>query len=72
MFAVSIIVNTAHIECSYLLHMEVKELRILEEIGQGSFGRVYKAVWCGTVVAAKEISTAGNQKVLVNKLSVYR
>lgn len=72
MFAVSIIIDIAHIECSYLLHIEVKELRILEEIGQGSFGRVYKAVWRGTVFAAKEIPTAGNQKVLENELSVYR
>ena len=48
------------------------ELKIIEEIGQGAFGRVYKAVWRGTIVAAKEIPTAGNQRVLENELSVYR
>ena len=37
------------------------ELKIIEEIGQGAFGQVYKAVWHGTIVAAKEIPTAGNQ-----------
>lgn len=31
-----------------------------------------KAVWRGTIVAAKEVPTAGNEKVLANELSVYR
>ena len=51
---------------------ELKELRILEEIGRGAFGRVFKAVWRGTIVAAKEIRTAGNQHILENEMSVYR
>ena len=50
----------------------LKELHILEEIGQGAFGRVYKAVWRGTIVAAKEVRTSGNQKILENEMSVYR
>ena len=33
---------------------------------------MYKAVWRGTIVAAKEVPTAGNEKVLANELSVYR
>ena len=44
----------------------------MEEIGQGAFGKVFKAVWRGTVVAAKEVRSAGNQKMLENELSVYR
>lgn len=34
------------------------ELLYLEEIGQGGFGRVFKGVWRGLIVAAKEIPTA--------------
>ena len=48
------------------------DLKIIEQVGQGAFGCVYKAVWRGSIVAAKEIPTAGNQKVLDNELSVYR
>lgn len=45
---------------------------MLEEIGQGAYGRVYNAVWQGTIVAAKEVPIAGNKKVLANELPVYR
>ena len=31
-----------------------------------------QAVWRGIVVAAKEVPTAGNAKMLENELSVYR
>ena len=41
-------------------------------LGEG-FGCVSKAIWWGTIVAAKEVRTAGNAKVLENELaSVYR
>ena len=33
---------------------------------------MYKAVWRGSVVAAKEIPMAGNHKFLQNELSVFR
>ena len=48
------------------------ELHIIEEIGRGGFGCVSKAVWRGTIVAAKEVPTAGNAKILENELAVYR
>ena len=48
------------------------ELQYLEEIGQGAFGRVFKGVWRGSIVAAKEIPMAGNKGVLQNELNVYR
>lgn len=48
------------------------ELQIIEEIGRGGFGCVSKAIWRGTVVAAKEVPTAGNAKMLDNELAVYR
>ena len=44
------------------------ELVILNEIG----GSVSKAIWRGSVIAAKEIPTAGNSKMLENELGVYR
>jgi serine/threonine protein kinase len=48
------------------------ELHIIEEIGRGGFGCVSKAIWRGSIVAAKEVPTAGNAKVLENELAVYR
>ena len=48
------------------------ELHIIDEIGRGGFGCVSKAVWRGTIVAAKEVPTAGNAKILENELAVYR
>ena len=48
------------------------ELVFLEEIGRGGFGRVSKVVWRGSIVAAKEIPTAGNSRILENELAVYR
>ena len=50
----------------------MNELKILEEVGQGAYGHVYKAIWCGTVVAAKEIRLAGSKKIVENEISVYR
>jgi hypothetical protein len=47
------------------------ELHIIEEIGRGGFGCVSKAIWRGSIVAAKEVPTAGNAKVLENELAVY-
>jgi serine/threonine protein kinase len=50
----------------------LKEMTILEEVGQGNFGQVFKAIWRGTIVAAKEVRISGNQKIIENELSVYR
>ena len=47
-------------------------MHILEEIGQGAFVKAFKEVWRRTVVAAKEVRSAGNQKMLENELSVCR
>jgi len=59
-----------------LMHLRaplaLKELQLLEEIGQGAFGRVSKAVWRSTLVAVKEIPAAGNSKILINKLAVFK
>lgn len=49
------------------ISVALKELHILGEVGQGAFGHVYKAIWRGTIVAAKEIQTARNKKVLDNE-----
>jgi len=48
------------------------ELHVMEVIEMDSFGQVSKGIWCGSVVAAKEIPTVGNQKSLQNELNVYR
>ena len=40
---------------------------ILEEVGRGAFGNVSKGIWRGVIVAAKEVPTAGNTRVLANE-----
>ena len=45
-------------------------IKLIELVGGGAFGQVYKAVWRGSVVAAKVLH--GNMKVIENELNVYR
>ena len=45
---------------------DVLELRLVETIGQGSFGIVHKAVWCGSF-AAKVISLPSADRDAVMK-----
>jgi serine/threonine protein kinase len=44
------------------LEVEFDELEMVERIGKGSFGEIYKCRWRGTLVAAKCIRTANVQK----------
>ena len=53
-------------------YKDPKEFKLLNIIGTGSFGKVHRALWRGTFVAAKVIQVQGNEKVLQNELSVYR
>lgn len=57
--------------CYRNIHVGVQELRVLEEIGQGAYGRVSKAFWRGSIVAIKEIPVCGNSRILNNELNVY-
>ena len=43
-------------------------------IGSRAFGQVHKAVWRGTVVAAKVVlvSGSGNSKIVNNELDAYK
>ena len=38
-------------------------VRLLDMVGQGSFGAVHKAVWRGCLVAAKIIQTQEKKKI---------
>ena len=38
-----------------MLHLDPRELKLLEMIGQGSYGTVHRASWQGSLVAAKAI-----------------
>ena len=52
--------------------LEPQTIQLLCLIGTGAFGHVHKAVWRGTIIAAKIVHTAGNEKIVENELSVYR
>jgi len=43
---------------------------VLEEIGQGAYGKSVQAIWRSTIVAAKEVPTAGNENILANELCI--
>ena len=45
------------------LNVEFKELEMIDRIGKGSFGEIYKCRWRGTLVAAKCIKSASIKKV---------
>ena len=47
-------------------------LKLLSVVGSGAFGQVHKAIWRGSVVAAKVIVSAGNNKVVNNELNAYK
>lgn len=40
------------------MRVEFKELEMIEQIGAGAFGEIYKCRWRGTLVAAKCIKSA--------------
>ena len=63
--------DVTHIEVT-ILCLALNELHILEEIGQGAIGHVFKAIWRGTIVAAKEIRVSGNRKLVENEIASYR
>ncbi len=55
-----------------LIFVGPSDVLFLDLVGCGSFGNVYKAVWRGTIVAAKVIPFAENKKSLQNELDIYR
>ena len=49
-----------------------KSLTLIEEIGRGSYGLVHKAVWRGTIVAAKVINISSSTQSALNEFKVLR
>lgn len=43
----------------YTLHLDLNHVRLINEIGRGTYGVVHKAIWRGIVVAAKVLPTPG-------------
>ena len=59
-------------KCS-IIYLDAGKLDLHCELEQGSFAKVYKAFWRGTVVAAKVIPAARSAaKSIEKELSVYR
>lgn len=44
-----------------------QELKVMDVIGEGTFGVVHKAIWRGTVVAAKLINLPSGSEADVNQ-----
>ncbi len=49
----------------------IEDLKLLEVIGKGSFGTVYKAAWHGTMIAAKVVSTEAGDLSSEMKILLY-
>ena len=49
------------------MRVEFEELEMIDRIGSGAFGEIYKCRWRGTLVAAKIIKTAKIRKEWVNR-----
>lgn len=49
------------------MHVEFNELEMIDRIGAGAFGEIYKCRWRGTLVAAKIIKTAKIRNEWVNR-----
>ncbi len=52
-----------------------RELHLISEIGRGSFGTVYKALWLGTIVAAKVVQAAIGTRAnetLLSEINIVR
>lgn len=54
------------------MKVEFQELDIIERIGAGAFGEIYKCRWRGTLVAAKVIKTAKIRKEWLAKHALAR
>ena len=52
--------------------LDPDKLYLMSVIGSGAFGQVHKAIWKGSVVAAKIVVLSGNAKVVDNELNAYR
>ena len=48
-------------------------MKLLEVVGGGTFGVVYKAVWRGTIVAAKHINVpTGSESGVMKEIEMCR
>jgi ankyrin repeat protein len=52
------------------MRVEFEELEMIERIGAGAFGEIYKCRWRGTLVAAKCVKSAKIQKLWLSKHAV--
>lgn len=50
---------------SHMIFLALNKLQNVEEIGQGAIGHVSKAIWRGSIVAAKEIRVVGKMLELL-------
>ena len=43
--------------------LDVRNVHLIEEVGRGTYGVVHKAVWRGSIVAAKVLSSPSSQGI---------
>lgn len=59
--------DTSHQRAQSNMHIEFDQLELIDQIGAGAFGEIYKCKWRGTLVAAKIVRSAKIHKVFLAK-----
>ena len=61
-----VLLCTSHYYASVIT--DTKQVRLVNIIGQGSFGTVYRAVWRGSIVAAKVIQVGAESSRVLSEV----
>ena len=57
---------------SHTHHLDITKVKLLSSIGQGSFGTVYRAIWRGSLVAAKVIQMGEESRHVIDEVKKCR
>ena len=59
---------------NYIASIDLDYVKFIEEIGRGTYGVVHKAVWRGSVVAAKVLCTPtiAHEEDIIKEIESFR